>query len=99
MQDSLCFLNVEYTFRNNVLRFLGYFGGSLWVPGGKLFSVLVRAGFLVKKEANKDEQGRARTIKDDLDRPPCVPQKKNLSLIYSNIEKLKVHQLVGKKLR
>ena len=67
------FLNVEHTFRNKVLRFLGHFGGSLWVPGGKLFSVFLRAGFLVKKEANRDEQGRPRTKKDDLDRPPCVP--------------------------
>ena len=57
------FLNVENMFRNNVLRFLGHFGGSLWVPGGKLFSVFLRAGFLVKKEANRDdqdEQGRSR---------------------------------------
>ena len=67
------FLNMENTFRNKVLRFLGHFGGSLWVPGDKLFSAFLLAGILVKKEANEDDQGRRRTNKVDLDRPPCVP--------------------------
>ena len=62
MQMFCVFTNVENMFRTNVLRFLGYFGGSPWVSGGELFSVFLRAGCLVKKKANVDDRGRPRTI-------------------------------------